>query len=89
MKGQVHEEMIKNLRQRGIWTEASKEWNIPMPQRDGRNILGQSSVHSIAQEMFDTMLRSMVAATMQDPSNSAATSHSSQRTQFPIQGCSY
>lgn len=89
MKGQVHDQMIENLRRRGILTEAIKEWNIPAPYRDGENVFGQLSVNRITQEMFDTMLRSMVAATMQHPSEYAATSHSSQRMHFPVQGCSY
>ncbi len=60
MKGQVHEEIIKNLKQRGDQTEADKEWSIPMPQPDGRNIPGQASVQRVVQEIFDTILRDLV-----------------------------
>ncbi len=86
MKGQVHKEMIKNLQQRGICTEANKEWDIPMPQLDGGNILGQASVHRIVQEIFDVMLRDLVwvvgpvAATQRPSMDAAATNHASQGT---------
>ena len=75
MKGQVHEEMIKNLQQRGIQTEADKEWNIPMPQLDGRNIPDQTSVQRVVQEIFDMILRDLVWVV-----NPAAIDHASQGT---------
>ena len=62
MKSRVREQIIENLHQRGISVEASRKWNVPIPQADGRHVSSLESVQSIANNISDTMLETMLWA---------------------------
>ena len=74
MRGQPHEETIKNLKEMGICAEARKKLDIPVLQRDGTSTFYPTSIDVIVQEILDAILRKAVwipdqNASLQEPPN--------------------